>query len=187
MFRKLYHLGGLIFPALLFLFSKKVALYTCAVFFVIILLFDMFRLQWKELNLLIIKKFPIRFKKKEVKNLSGSPYFLGGCLLTLLFFSSPYAIGGIVFLSIGDMSAVLIGKNFGRIRIYGKTLEGAVAFAVSTAVALLLLRNYQIIDLNISGIIISSIICAIIELLPLKIDDNLIIPIVGASLLKIFG
>ncbi len=187
MFRKLYHLGGLIFPLILILFSRRIAIEVCGVLFILVLIFDLFRLQWKEFNLLIIKKLPIRFKKKELKNFSGSPYFLGGCLLTLVLFQPEYAIGGIICLSIGDLSAVTIGRNFGRIRIFNKTLEGTLAFMVDAAITLFIVRYFGIINLPTTAIISAAVITAVVELLPIKIDDNLTIPIIGALVLKLLS
>lgn len=187
MYRKLYHLGGLIFPAIMILFSRKAAIYSSGILFLLVLLFDMFRLQWKEFNLIVIKKLPIKFKRKEVKSLTGSPFFLGGCFLTLLLFEPEYAIGGIIYLSIGDMCAVIVGKNFGKIKIFKKTLEGSIAFVVSTILIMMLLNFYGILNLSIIGIITGSFICTFVELLPVRIDDNLTIPIAGAFILKLFG
>jgi glycerol-3-phosphate acyltransferase PlsY len=186
MFRKLYHLGGLTFPILL-LFSRTLALYASGILFVIVLLFDMFRLQWKELNLLVIKKLPIRLKRKEVNSLSGSPFFLGGVFLTLLLFSPEAAFGGIIYLCIGDLSAVTIGKNFGRIRIFEKTLEGSMAFVLSTIIVLLALKYFGVIHLSTLGVVVGAVVCAVVELLPINIDDNLTIPISGAFILKLLG
>jgi len=189
MFRKLYHIGGLLFPVILILGSKRIAVYISGVLFIIILIFDMFRLQWKELNLLIIRKLPIKLKRKEVKSLTGSPFFLGGCFLTILMFRPKYAIAGIIYLSIGDMLAVTVGRRIGRIRIFNKTLEGSLAFAVSTSLFLILLKTTgikYISELSYFQIITGSIICAILEVLPIKIDDNLTIPIVGAAVLQLF-
>jgi glycerol-3-phosphate acyltransferase PlsY len=187
MFRKLYHLGGLAFPVIMFIFTRQIAVYTSGVLFLLVLLFDMFRLQWKEFNLLIIKKLPIRFKKKEIKNFSGSPFFLGGVFLTLLFFKPQYAFGGIIYLSIGDLSAVTIGKNFGRIKIFNKTLEGTLAFFVATIIFMLLLKSFGLLDLNVLSIVIGAFVCAIVELLPINVDDNFTIPLVGAFVLKLLG
>lgn len=188
MFRKIYHLGGLIFPVILLLFKRNIALYISGILFVLILIFDMFRLQYKEFNLLIIKKLPIRLKRKEVKSLTGSPFFLGGVFLTILLFELEYAIGGIIFLCIGDMAAVTIGKNFGRIKIFSdKTLEGTLAFVVSTILAMILIKSFGIINIKLNTIIIGAFFCAIIESLPWKIDDNLTIPIAGAFILKILS
>ena len=187
MYRKLYHLGGLIFPIIIILFSRKIAIYTSGTLFILVVLFDMFRLQWKELNLFIIKKLPIRFKRKEVKNISGSPFFLGGCFITLLLFKPEYAIGGIIYLSIGDMIAVAIGKNFGKIKIFNKTLEGTLAFALSTLLLMMFLKYFGILNLKTTAIIMGSVISAIVEVLPLKIDDNLTIPLTGALALKLFS
>ena len=188
MYRKLYHLGGLIFPVILLVFSRRVAIYTCGLLFIIITTFDLFRLQWKELNLLVIRKLPIRLKKKEVKGMSGSPYFLGGCLLTLILFKPVSAIGGIICLSIGDMAAVTVGKTFGRIKIAGeKTLEGTSGFIFFTLLIMFALKHFGVIGFPAVGMIAASVISACVELIPWKIDDNLTIPLTAALVLNFFG
>jgi dolichol kinase len=187
MFRKLYHLGGLIFPVLLFSVSRNAAIYTCGGLFLLVLFFDLFRLQWKELNFIVIRKLPIKFKRKEVRNISGSPYFLGGVFLTLVLFKPEVAAGGIIYLSIGDMAAVTVGKKYGKIKIFKKTLEGSVGFVIASTCVLLIFNLLYPFNLSMPGIIAGAVICAVIEVLPLRIDDNLLIPIFGAFILRLLG
>ena len=70
-------------------------------------------------------------------------------------------------------------RKFGRIKIYNKTLEGALAGFV------ICLMSGLIIDLNISILIltIGALSATIIELLPISIDDNLRIPLFSGTVM----
>lgn len=188
--RKIYHIAGLLFPIIMAVFSKKTALYASGTLFLGILFLDALRLEWKGFNLWILKKLPLMFKAQEVKRISASPYYLGGVFFTLLLFDPATATGGIIFLSVGDLAAVTIGRNFGRIRLFHKTIEGTMAFAISTIIVLSLLKVFGILyvgALSYKAIVIGSVLCAILEILPLEIDDNLTLPIVGAFILKLLS
>ena len=86
-------------------------------------------------------------------------------------------------MSIGDTAAGLIGRKFGRIKIYNKTLEGALAgFIVCLIVGLM-------IDLNLSKtlVAIGALSAAIIELMPISIDDNLRIPLFTGTVMYVMS
>ncbi|MEA3507283.1 MAG: hypothetical protein U9R36_07345, partial [Elusimicrobiota bacterium] len=129
------------------------------------------------------------FKPREFHSFSGSTYFSAGVFLTLLFFKADIAAAGIVYLSLGDMAAVTVGEKYGRISFAGKTIEGSAAFVTVTFIAVSLLNISGIFDINFSypAIFAAAIICAAVELFPLKIDDNFILPIVGAAVLKLLS
>jgi dolichol kinase len=80
----------------------------------------------------------------------------------------------------GDMSAALVGKRFGRIRISnGKSLEGCIAeFIVDLILAILLLGNPFI-------SLLMAFTATYVETTFVKIDDNLAIPIFSASVAEL--
>ena len=104
-----------------------------------------------------------------------------------MLFNREAAFCGIIYLCIGDLSAVTVGKNFVRIKIFEKTLEGSLAFAVSTIIVLFLLKYFGVVHLSTLGIVVGAVVCAVVELLPINIDDNLTIPLTGAVILKFLG
>ena len=97
-----------------------------------------------------------------------------GALLALSLYPAPAAAIAIYALAFGDSLSSIVGKMFGRIKLPftdGKTLAGSIAcFSVVFAISYLYTLN-----LNAAVIIGSS--AAVLEAIPAKDLDNLIIPL----------
>jgi glycerol-3-phosphate acyltransferase PlsY len=72
----------------------------------------------------------------------------------------------------------LIGKGVGRVKIFGKTLEGSMAFLIT---ALLIVWVYPHLD-RISGSL-ATLGATLIEVLPIRMNDNLSIPLVAGAIM----
>lgn len=97
-----------------------------------------------------------------------------GAMLALMLYPMKVAEIAIYALAFGDSAASLVGKLFGKIELPGfgkKTLEGTLAcFAAVFSVTLMISRN-------ISGSIVIAAVATLIELIPVKDLDNLLIPV----------
>ena len=124
-------------------------------------------------------------RRAETHTLTGATYVVLASLLSILLFDKPIAITILLFLSISDALASLIGIRFGWRRFLGKSLAGSTAFLVSAAtIALLLMYDSPLVA--ISGAIVATI----VEALPLKIagqkiDDNISIPLAAGSVMSL--
>jgi dolichol kinase len=80
-----------------------------------------------------------------------------------------------------------VGERYGRTKISGeKSLEGSLAF-VAAAVLSGLLLNFTGIHLLHGLILAGSIIAAGVELLPLPVNDNLVIPVVSGGAMELIA
>lgn len=120
-------------------------------------------------------------REEERDTLMGSTYFLFSSLLVILFFTRPIAITSLLILILSDTAAALAGKGIGRIRIFKKTLEGSLAFLVSS---LIIVWAYP--ELNRFWGSLAALGATLVELLPVRVDDNLTIPLV-AGVIMFFG
>jgi glycerol-3-phosphate acyltransferase PlsY len=66
----------------------------------------------------------------------------------------------------------VVGRAWGRARLFGKTLEGTAACLLSCAVIALLVPH-----LPLRAGWVGAGVAALVELLPIPVDDNLSIPI----------
>src|SRR5512139_1115324 len=108
----------------------------------------------------------------EEASLLGSTYHLIACLLTIHLFSKPVAVLALGFLIVGDTFAAIIGKWVGKIRIFGKTLEGAVAmFTICFAMSLVTP------DMPVSVGLVGAAVATVFELMPIPLDDNFRVPL----------
>jgi glycerol-3-phosphate acyltransferase PlsY len=114
----------------------------------------------------------LRSHEKQGKIL-GSTYFVTSSLLSIVFFPQEIAVASITFLVLGDLFAAIIGKKWGRIKIFsGKSFEGSLAcFIICFFVSILVIRIKPVVGL------FGAIAATIFELVPIGIDDNLTMPL----------
>jgi dolichol kinase len=158
-------------------FTMLAALGTVTVAF---LSFELARLRVSSLNRRFATWCRFLLREEEVNNITGSSYFLASCLLTVVAFPKNVAALAILFLSLGDPVATIVGVWKGENRLWGKTLEGDVAcFVVCVLAGFSVSACLQEPPLIIA--IVGAVFAAIIQALPIKINDNLTIPIGSAT------
>lgn len=181
--RKIVHLSTLIIPITYSLTSSRELILKILIpFFIIYLTIDILR----RVNLRIASIFRKYFygkvlRDKEAISLMGSTYFLFSTILTIILYPKDIAIVSILFLTISDTIAAWVGKLLGGIKIFEKTVEGSVAFFITSILIILIYP-----DINLFQGILGAFGATVIEVLPLKIDDNLTIPI-GSGAIMFFS
>ena len=113
----------------------------------------------------------------------GAILFAVGLLITLIVVEDINSIFySILVFAVGDALATLIGvKGNLKIKYFGKTIEGFLAFFISTSI--ILYHPY-----GIYGIIVAFVgACVEFVSKKIKIDDNLILPIIVAIILEFIG
>ncbi len=118
-------------------------------------------------------------EKGKRKTLNGASWVMLASVAIIAIFPKIIAITGITGLIICDTSAALVGRKFGRIRFWGKSLEGSLAFLISGLIAVAFIGNAAAMPLYYytSGFVAVSL-ATIAELFSKKahLDDNLTIP-----------
>ena len=161
--RKLFHIAGLGIPIGYYFVDKKstaliIMLIVTAVYFSI----EILRRISPKFEKLFLLNFSDIMRPEERKTITAIGYYLISSILTIALFSKTVAITSLFFLILGDSNAALVGKRWGRIKIYSKTLEGSLAcFATCFLIALISSR----IDFLIT--LISSDLAPLIALHPL--------------------
>ncbi|WP_406662035.1 CTP--2,3-di-O-geranylgeranyl-sn-glycero-1-phosphate cytidyltransferase [Methanolobus sp. ZRKC3] len=167
--RKGFHLMSVAIVLVYAFFGKEVVLQFMTLYLVSILIIEHLRLDFGF-------KLPLvnyLFRQKERKAVAGYVYFTLGAIVAVSVFSKNVAYAAILMTTFGDMSAALVGKRFGRIRIFrgGKSLEGCVAeFIVDLLIGYVFLSNLSI-------ALIMAFVATLVETSFEKIDDNLAIPV----------
>ncbi len=171
------------FPVLL-LFIDRNSLLTLigsvTLFFVSI---DIARLIWNKLNFFFFRKLNFFFRENERHTFSSASQFLTSIFLTIMLFEKNIASMAIIFLIFGDMFAKFSGLQFGRIKIFNKTLEGTVAYFISATIIGFIWSF--IIPLPPIFIVLGALSAAITELLPIGVSDNFAIPLISASVMRV--
>jgi dolichol kinase len=179
--RKALHLSSLYIPLIYAFISRETALYIILPITFIFVFLDALRLLSRQWNASFVRLFHRLMREGEDKRLTGSSSFLIGCSFSILIFQKPVAIMAILILIISDTIAYIVGKRFGRIFIFNKTLEGSLSFFFS---ALLIGVIFPTIPLYVC--ILGAFTTTLAEALPLPIDDNIIIPLVAGATITPF-
>ena len=104
--------------------------------------------------------------------LTGASYVFIGSFISVVIFPKEIAILALLFTAFGDTAAALYGRKFGRLKIWDKTLEGSIVGLIACIIIALFFPQIPNI-IKFSG----AFAAMFIELLPIKIDDNLRIPL----------
>ncbi len=127
----------------------------------------------------VVEEFLVLMERKTPIPGQGAMFFAAGILL-LLTFSRPLEFGlAIIALhSFGDAYATSVGRRFTTKLPWNKrkTVAGLLAFIVSGAVAAQFFIPVQ-------QALIYSLVLALVESLPLRIDDNVSVPVAALVLL----
>jgi dolichol kinase len=180
--RKSLHLLTLLSPLLYNILPYNTSLIISASLVIIDLIAETIRLLYPSVNRLMLKIFEGTYREKEKENVSTLIWTLSGTFLTIFLFSENKNVVtlSLLYLSLGDTVAALVGVKFGKIRLgsRGKSLEGSLAFFLIAFLCSLFF-------VKIEYAFISAFLGAAIEFLPLPIDDNFVLPIFIAGLLSI--
>ncbi|MFC1553919.1 diacylglycerol/polyprenol kinase family protein [candidate division KSB1 bacterium] len=120
-------------------------------------------------------------RQHEKNRFTGSSFLFFSVFITIYLFPKNIAVLSLLFLIICDTIAALVGIKFGRHKIFTKSLEGSLGFLIS---ALLIAYLFKPVGFYAGSI--GAVTAAVVELLPLKIDDNFTIPIISSAVMIIF-
>jgi dolichol kinase len=108
---------------------------------------------------------------------TGGTWYALGIFLALLLFSRETAVASILIMIWSDSFAAIIGRNFGKHKIGNKTLEGSFAFIFIGMVIILIVPGLTVTKPALICASSAVILTAVFELLPLRVNDNLTLPL----------
>ena len=171
--RKSVHLVSILIVLIYEFFGKEIILWVLIVFLVTVLILDYFRLE----HGMRIPLFYIMYREHEADRLGGHIYFALGAISAIAIFSKEIAYAAILMTTFGDLAAALIGKFYGKRRVFkkifknDKSIEGSVSeFTIDFLIGLFIIGN-PVVSL------IMAFFATLTETAVNKIDDNLVIPI----------
>ncbi len=181
LFRKLIHYCNMILSLIYYYFlTKESAIILLTILCIIAVSIEYLRIKFQETQKKYVEYFGWMTNKDELDGkITGATYLLFGSLICIILFPREIAVISILYVSVGDPTAFLIGKSIGKIKISGKkTIEGTLAFITSGFFVSLLIPG-----ILIQYKLIASIVAGITEVVPIKINDNLLIPILSGFVL----
>lgn len=189
--RKAIHLFSLSIPIIYFFISRQLALYLLVSITSVFIMIDMARYYIPPVANWFYRWFGWLLRRHETdvskKRLNGASNVLISALLCVLLFPKIIAINAFTILIISDTTSALIGRRFGRHRFLAKSLEGSSAFLISAVLVVLVAPKVNNLPMEYIAGFIAAAVGTVVEALPIKIDDNLSIPItVGFSLWALY-
>jgi len=186
--RKLIHLCSLSIPIIYYFIPQSTAIIILSILTILALVLDVSRHFLPKVGKLFYMIFGFILRKHEKdsrkKNLNGATYVFISALLGVIIFPKVLFLTAFPILIISDSTAALVGRKYGKHKLFAKSLEGTLAFFISASIVVLFTPklNGSITEYFIG--ILAAAIGAIVENISFGLaDDNLTIPIsVGLSM-----
>ena len=181
-FRKTIHICTAFVPLLLHFVRVPAILCLCmaGIFYIIA---ESLRSNGHEIPLVSDITAAAARKRDENKFVLGPVTLVAGIIAAAVLWDETAASVGIFALAFGDGLASLAGKTFGKIRVpytHGKTVEGSL-----TCFAAIFSSTFFVTE-NCETALLVATVGALIEVLPLKDFDNLIIPVFLGGIVTYF-
>jgi len=195
--RKAIHLGSIIFPVATVFFYRvygpegRIFLASIlAMLAVVLLMLDLLKARHKPFKSLIYGVFGKVLRKNELQGgMTASTIVVASAAFTILIFREPIAVAALVFLSLGDSAAALVGKHLGRIRLVGRrTLEGSLASLSACLLgSMAILWTGPDFGWGITPVVLlaGSVAATLSELFDLPLDDNFRIPVFAGLVMEL--
>lgn len=171
--RKSVHLVSILIVLIYEFFGKEAILWVLMLFLVTVLFLEYFRLEQG----MRIPFFYMMYREHEADSLGGHIYFALGAIAAISLFNREIAYAAVLMTTFGDLAAALIGKFYGKKRIFrqvfknDKSLEGSTSeFIVNLLIGLVIVGNPFV-------AFVMAFFATLTETAVNQIDDNLVIPI----------
>ncbi|MDX2127916.1 MAG: phosphatidate cytidylyltransferase [Chloroherpetonaceae bacterium] len=177
--RKGIHSASILIPIIYYHIERDLALLLLAILFGGFFIVDLLKMFFSPLRNWYYAQFGgmLRAHEQGTRSFNGATFVSLSALILVFFFPKLIAIASFAILVVADTAAALVGRKFGKTKIFSKSLEGSIAFFVF---ALLVSFNTPKIHWGVA--LGMSFVGMIAELIPIKLgdytfDDNLTIPL----------
>lgn len=182
--RRLFHLGNgvAVATAYALLFTHQQVVHLFGTIACVVYILDRIRIAYPEV---VARRAPLLNRlfvraEEQVRESAMIPFVIA-VLLAILTVPKRAALVGIYTLAIADPLAAVIGIRFGKHKIsQNRSLEGSLAFFVATFAIAAAVFSWQTITPSLPIVAAAGVIALLStvgEALPVRIDDNLTIPL----------
>ena len=144
---------------------------------------DVLRIHEKRVRTFFRQFFGQMIREHERMSLLGSTYLLLAALIAIEVFPLAIAAAALGYTVLGDAMGALVGKAWGRRRVFNKSFEGALGcfaacLAWASVVTVVAHVPWQV---TLAGALVATI----VEVLPIPLDDNLGITLAAGYAMKL--
>ena len=175
--RKAIHLGFSAVPLAIFILPAEVGEGLAAAGLIAAITIDVVRLRVPGVQAFFHRTFGTALRPHEAWELTGSTYLCLAALVCIVLFIVPITVAALLFLTVGDTMAALVGQRWGRHPLRpGKTLEGTLANLGACVLVAVLVPG-----LPLAAGLVGAVVATMVELFgTAAVDDNFGIPVLSA-------
>ncbi len=170
--RKVIHLSCAVLPLLYYFYlNREQIVILCSTISILFLIAEFLRFRHRESGVLFKKIFsPLLREREKNKHITGATYLFISATVTFIIFRKEIAVPAVMILTIADSFAAIVGKMTDLGKFFSKSLSGSVTFFVTSACIVSLFLP----DLGWMALLVAALV-TILEALPLRINDNILI------------
>ncbi|MFQ6608868.1 MAG: diacylglycerol/polyprenol kinase family protein [Fidelibacterota bacterium] len=123
-------------------------------------------------------------RDEEWNSITGASYSFLGAFIAILIFEKEVAVFAMLVLSLSDSTAALIGRKWGSKPLFGKSVQGTLAFLIMAIMIALIAPGVPRTEA-----VAAALFSTLVELFPSPVNDNLLIPLstgIILSLMRLF-
>ena len=180
--RKLIHLASAVIPLSYIYIINDLIIMLCilSLFVVFSFFIEILRRDHFKYSKIFLRFFGFMLRDNEKKDkLTGATWVFLGALFTFILIPYPFSILALLFLSVGDTFAAIIGISFPYIKIGNKTLSGFFAGFISSILVGICFN----LPVSIYILIFGALMASVIEIIPISVNDNITIPLFSGSMM----
>jgi dolichol kinase len=180
--RKGFHLLSLIYIFAYWYLPKYLVVWCFVIAISLVILLECIRFKLPGFNIFFKNNFRGFYRYNEADKISGLVWTLLGALLAIIIFHNKYMVlASFFYLAFGDTMGALVGKSFGKHKIFtGKSLEGSLGCMLMCFILGLFFFNLQF-------AFIGAVIATLVEAIPWKLNDNFWMQIINAWALTLLS
>ncbi len=185
--RRLFHMVfASVFPVMALLLPYAWLLIILLATAALVVLVDLARLRVNRLNAIFLRFFRPVVRPREETRVTGASYVLLGTLGAFVLYPRDAAVLAVLFTSLGDPVAGMVGQRAPGWRILGKSPWGTAAM-VATGLAVAGLMHFTGVIGFRWQIAAGALVAGIVELLSLPPDDNVWVPLAAGGFITLSG
>jgi dolichol kinase len=179
--RKSIHVASAVVPVGVWLAPRPLAVAALLGIAAVALLVEAARRYSRPVRYAFLRRTRTMLRSRERRGLSGATWMALAYAAAIVLFPTPIAVAAMLFAALGDGAAALAGRRWGRHRLRGgKSWEGfAAGLAVNCAVAVAVASLAA--GVPLPAALAGAAAAAVVELLPLPVDDNVLVTLAGGA------
>ncbi len=146
---------------------------------------DVLRIHERRVRTFFRQFFGELIREHERMSLLGSTYLLLAALIAVEVFPQPLAAAALGFTVLGDAMGALVGKAWGRHKVFNKSLEGAFGCLLACLAWAALVSVVAHVPWGVT--VAGAVVATLVEALPIPLDDNLGITLAAGYTMKLLG